>query len=272
MPELPEVETVVRGLQETITSRQITSVQVFRNNPIAPLKPQTFNKRLAKHTIQSVTRRAKYLIFHLEPKLWLLAHLRMTGKFIVTAPLSKPEKHHRVWFHLDQDLLMVFDDMRCFGTLELIESLEDCHKLNQLGMEPLSSALTINYLKKCFINSSSSIKNLLLNQTKIVGIGNIYASEILFDTQISPLRQGSQLTTKELRKIIHSIQKILTKAIDKNGTSISDFRRVDEQTGAFQNFLKVYGKAELPCPRCSVPIQRIVQQQRSSFYCASCQQ
>ncbi|MBF0279649.1 MAG: bifunctional DNA-formamidopyrimidine glycosylase/DNA-(apurinic or apyrimidinic site) lyase [SAR324 cluster bacterium] len=272
MPELPEVETVVRGLQETVTGREITSVKVFRDTPIAPLNPKTFEKRLAGRSIQSVTRRAKYLVFQFDPGLYLLAHLRMTGKFIVSPLISKPEKHHRVWFFLDKDIVMVFDDMRCFGTLELIESLTDCNKLRLLGVEPLSSSLTVPYLKKCIAHSSSNIKNLLLNQTKIAGIGNIYASEILFDAQISPLRQGCQLKAKELRKVIDSTQKILTTAIQKNGTSISDFRRIDEQTGEFQNFLNVYGKAEQPCPRCSVPIQRIVQQQRSSFYCASCQQ
>ena len=272
MPELPEVETVVRGLQEGVVSRQITSVQVFRNKPITPIKPKIFIKHLAGRTIQSVTRRAKYVLFQLEPPLWLLAHLRMTGKFIVTPPLPKPGRHHRVWFHLSPDLLMVFEDMRCFGTLELIESLEECQKLKQLGVEPLSSALTIRYLQNCFSHSASPIKNLLLNQTKVVGIGNIYASEILFDAHISPVRKGSQLSVAELGKIIHSTQNILRKAIDKNGTSISDFRRVDEQSGEFQNCLKVYGKAEQPCSRCATPIQRMRQQQRSSFYCPSCQQ
>lgn len=271
MPELPEVETVVRGLNDTIVARQITSVEVFRRDLIAPLSPQTFSNCLQGRRIQGVTRRAKYLLFHLEPALWLLAHLRMTGKFIVTPPLPKPEKHHRIWFHLDNNLLMVFNDLRCFGTLELVESLADCQKLNQLGVEPLSRKLTVGYLNQAFLPSSSPIKNLLLNQKKIVGIGNIYAAEILFDARISPLRQGKELSQNDLKKLVFSTKKILKAAIKKNGTSISDFRRVDEQTGEFQKFLKVYGKADRPCVRCSAPIQRLVQQQRSSFYCPSCQ-
>lgn len=271
MPELPEVETVVRGLNQTILSRQINSVQVFRNDLIAPLSPEEFADRLTGHTIQAVTRRAKYILFHLSPSLWLLAHLRMTGKFIITSPLPKPDKHHRIWFHLDNNSLMIFNDLRCFGTLELVESLENCKKLNHLGIEPLSPDLTVSFLKKTFKSSSSPIKNLLLNQNKIVGIGNIYASEILFEAQISPLRKGTRLSQKDLKNLIHATKKILKIAIEKNGTSISDFRRVDEQTGEFQNFLKVYGKTEKPCVRCSVPIQKIVQQQRSSFYCPACQ-
>ena len=272
MPELPEVETVVRGLNDTVVAHQITAVQVFRNDLIAPVSPQVFSKRLQGRTIQAVTRRAKYLLFHLEPTLWLLAHLRMTGKFIVTPPLPKPEKHHRLWFHLNNNLLIVFNDLRCFGTLELVESLADCQKLNELGVEPLSQKLTVDYLNKTFRPSPSPIKNLLLNQKKIVGIGNIYAAEILFEAQISPLRRGADLSHNDLKKLIRSTKKILKAAIEKNGTSISDFRRVDEQTGVFQEFLKVYGKAHQPCVRCATPIQRIVQQQRSSFYCPSCQQ
>ena len=272
MPELPEVETIVRGLQKTVVSHTITSVTVFRNDAISPENPRTFAQRLSGHTIQSVSRRAKYLIFELDPPLWLLAHLRMTGKFVVTSPLSKPAKHHRLWFHLEPELLMVFADMRCFGTLELFDSLENQPVLHQLGIEPLSSDLTTVYLKNCFANSTSPVKNLLLNQSKVAGIGNIYAAEILFDSRISPRRPGNALETRELSKLVHSIKKIIQASIEKNGTSISDFRRVDEQSGVFQNFLKVYGKAEQPCPRCSTLIQRIVQQQRSSFYCPSCQQ
>ncbi|MBF0287935.1 MAG: bifunctional DNA-formamidopyrimidine glycosylase/DNA-(apurinic or apyrimidinic site) lyase [SAR324 cluster bacterium] len=272
MPELPEVETVVRGLQKLVVSQKITSVQVFRNNAITPLSPEIFAQRLTGSTIEAVTRRGKFLIFQLNPRLWLLAHLRMTGKFIVTSLLSTPQKHHRAWFQLDHTQLMIFDDMRCFGTLELVESLDDTKKIQQLGIEPLSSQLTWNHLKDCFNQSSTAIKNLLMDQTKIAGIGNIYASEILFEARISPLRTGSQLSIQELKKLKKSIQKILNAAIDKNGTSISDFRKVDEKTGEFQNFLKVYGKNELPCFHCSTPIQRIIQQQRSSFFCSSCQQ
>lgn len=271
MPELPEVETVVRGLQKAVTECQITDVQVFRENPITPLSTDVFCQQLIGKTIESVTRRAKYIIFHLQPELYLLAHLRMTGKFIVTQPLAEPHKHHRVWFQLGQDALMIFEDMRCFGTLELVPSLDDCSKLTQLGVEPLSSALTVQHLQQCFLNSSTSVKNLLLDQKKVVGVGNIYASEVLFDSKISPLRKGQDLSSTDIKKMIHSIKKILKKAIQKNGTSISDFRKVDEKTGEFQNFLKVYGKTEKPCPKCSTPIQRIKQQQRSSFYCPTCQ-
>lgn len=272
MPELPEVETIVRGLQKTVVSHTITTVTVFRKDAINPENPTTFAQRLSGHTIKSVTRRAKYLIFELDPPLWLMAHLRMTGKFVVTPPLPFPAKHHRLWFHLDPELLLVFADVRCFGTLKLFDSLENAMVLHQLGIEPLSADLTTTYLKKCFTKSTSPIKNLLLNQNKVVGIGNIYAAEILFDSGISPCRPGSALRKGELRKLTRSIQKIIQASIEQSGTSISDFRRVDEQTGVFQNFLKVYGKAEQPCPRCSTPILRIVQQQRSSFYCPSCQQ
>ncbi len=271
MPELPEVETVVRGLQSTVVSRPITAVQVFRDTNIRPLSSDAFIEPLEGRIIRSVIRRAKYILFELEPELLLVGHLRMTGKFIATLPLKQPHKHHRVWFHLGEDLLMVFQDSRCLGTLELYESLEAFEAVKPLGVEPLSENLTSDYLEKSFGSRSAPIKNLLMDQTRVAGIGNIYASEILFATGIAPTRPGNKLKTQDYKNLVQVTQQILNEAIKKNGTSISDFRRVDEQTGEFQNFLKVYGKTDKPCPRCSGDIKRIVQQQRSSFYCPSCQ-
>lgn len=271
MPELPEVETVVRGLRSKITNKAITDVTVFRSTPVQSLPDDQFCRLLTGRIIRKVTRRAKYLIFHLEPELYLIGHLRMTGKFIVSPILPKPGKYQRVWFHLD-DLLMIYEDVRCLGTLEICENLEKHPKIQKLGVEPLSQDFNATYLQQCFHKAHREIKSVLLDQSKIAGIGNIYASEILFDIGIHPQKQAGLLTFGELKNLVLSTQKILRKAIRENGTSISDFRRVDDKTGAFQNFLQVYARDGQSCRKCNTVIKRIVQQQRSSFYCPQCQQ
>ena len=271
MPELPEVETVVRELREEICGDIISSVEIFRSNPITQGDLDAFQERLCGRELVDITRRAKYLIFHLEPERFLVAHLRMTGKFIVSVPLPEPTKYNRVWFNLKSGRLMIFDDIRCFGTLEVYDDLADSKSLQKLGIEPLSNAMTPDYFKKHLASSKREIKSVLLDQKVIAGLGNIYVSEILFRSRIHPQRSTGSIKKKEWPLIIKYTKSILEEAIKNNGTTISDFRRVDEKTGAFQQFLKVYDKKEQPCTECGTPIQRIVQQQRSTFFCPECQ-
>ncbi|MGK5091344.1 bifunctional DNA-formamidopyrimidine glycosylase/DNA-(apurinic or apyrimidinic site) lyase [Deltaproteobacteria bacterium TL4] len=271
MPELPEVETVRKGLEQQILGQTITQVEIFRERLIAPSTPEAFNQSLRGKTIVDIRRRAKYLIFHLTPESYLIVHLRMTGKFIVTPATQTRQPHDRLWFHLENQQLLIFSDIRCFGTLQVFSKLEQWEKHTQLGEEPLSQNFNSAYLKNCCLNSKRPIKDLLLDQNKIAGIGNIYASEILFDAQIDPRCPANQLSAPQCKRIVKATQKILKEAILKNGTSISDFRSVENKTGEFQAFLKVYGKTEQPCVRCQTPIQKITQQQRSSFFCPSCQ-
>jgi formamidopyrimidine-DNA glycosylase len=166
---------------------------------------------------------------------------------------------------------MIFDDIRCFGTLEVYEKLADSKSLLKLGIEPLSAELNPNFFIKRMSSSTREIKTVLLDQKIVVGLGNIYASEILFRSRIHPQRAAGKLLKNEWTKIIKYTQSILEEAIKNNGTTISDFRRVDDKTGKFQQFLQVYGKNKQACPKCDVPIQRIVQQQRSTFFCPECQ-
>ena len=271
MPELPEVETLVRGLKPHVVGKTIRKINIFRSLPILPLKPTEFIKSVESRKIVDLTRRAKYLIFHLTPELYLLAHLRMTGKFILTNHLPSPGKYHRIWFSLGKKKLLVFEDIRCLGKMELVTKLTTCQKLNQLGSEPLSKKLNISYFHKCCNETIRPIKAVLMDQRKIAGIGNIYASEILFKAGIHPERQSKFLTHIERKQIIHAIKTILKKAIQLQGTSVSTLRRVDNKMGEFQNFLNVYRKTGQPCPKCDRPIQRIVQYQRSTFFCPHCQ-
>ena len=272
MPELPEVETVVRELSKKICGDSISSVDIFRNNPIVQGDLEAFQKQLIGRKFKYVTRRAKYLIFHLHPQGFMVAHMRMTGKFIVCDPIDVPSKYNRVWFHLTSGRLMIFDDVRCFGTLEVYEKLSDSQALNKLGIEPFSEDLNVNYFKSKVASSKREIKSILLDQQIIAGLGNIYVSEILFRSKISPLRTSETIRNKEWSQIIKYTQSVLEEAIENNGTTISNFRRVDDKTGKFQKFLKVYDKKEKPCPNCGIPIQRIVQHQRSTFFCPECQQ
>ena len=155
--------------------------------------------------------------------------------------------------------------------MEVYEKLSDSKALSKLGIEPFSEDLNVNYFKSKVASSKREVKSILLDQQIIAGLGNIYVSEILFRSKISPLRSTETIHNKEWSQIIKYTQSVLEEAIENNGTTISDFRRVDDKTGKFQQFLKVYDKKEQPCPDCGVPIQRIVQQQRSTFFCPECQ-
>ena len=166
---------------------------------------------------------------------------------------------------------MIFDDIRCFGTLEVYDRLSDSKSLCKLGIEPLSAEMSANFFIKRMESSKREIKTVLLDQKIVVGLGNIYVSEILFRSRIHPQRAAGKLLKKDWTIIIKHTQSILEEAIKNNGTTISDFRRIDDKTGKFQQFLQVYGKHNQACLECDVPIQRIVQQQRSTFFCQECQ-
>jgi formamidopyrimidine-DNA glycosylase len=271
MPELPEVETIARELQASVPGRRIERVRVFRADALGGVPVADFADGLQGRTIERVSRRGKYLLFRLQPAHFLIGHLRMTGKFVLSEPLAEPHVHHRVWFSLDDGRLLIFQDSRCFGTLRLVARLADSPQLAVLGMDPLTRGFTVTWLAEALARSRAPLKNWLMDQSRIAGLGNIYVAEILFAAGLSPLRPADTLDGAELARLHAATRKILRKAIRKNGTTISDFARVDEKRGEFQNLLQVYGRESAPCPRCARPIARIVQQQRSTFYCAACQ-
>lgn len=271
MPELPEVQTIVNDLSGTVVGKRIESVQVFRD-AIVQLDPERFVNRLTDTVIRAVYRRGKYIVFELSGPLWMVVHLRMTGKFSVQPSPAPVHIHNRVIFQLGDRQDMIFNDLRCFGTIDLTEQIDKYPALNQLGLDPWDHRLTAPGLYKVLQHRTANIKSLLLNQTIIAGLGNIYVSEILFDACIHPDTKGYQLSKKQVTQLLRSTRTILSDALTFNGTSISDYRRVDDKQGTFQNFLKVYGKAGSPCHRCASTIQKIKQNQRSTFYCSQCQQ
>jgi len=270
MPELPEVQTVVSDLNEQILQKKILSCRILRpsivKNETEAFIQYTVGKRFIK-----VERRGKFLLFYLSPSGYLVGHLRMTGKFIIASKFKAHHTHDRLFFILEGNQKLVFNDSRCFGRLEMCEDLSKHPGLCRLGREPWDREITAGMLRKILTKRETPIKNVLLDQSFIAGIGNIYASEILFDARISPFRKSKTLKPKELKQLICSMRKILTAAIEHNGTSISDYRRVDDQAGSYQDFLKVYGKTGDSCIRCEAPILKEKQSQRSTFFCQDCQ-
>lgn len=264
MPELPEVETVVRQLAPFAVGQKIRRIDILDSR-----LDEAELQRARGRAIQDVRRSGKQVIFDLstlKSPLYLCAHLRMTGRLII-GPLPANIPHLRAVLELDHGEVG-FVDPRRFGTLRIFH---DPAAFAPKGIEPLSDAFTEKALRELLARSSQAIKLWLLRQDRLVGLGNIYASEILFAARISPERPARSLQPNELRRLHRATVRILEAAIECCGTTFSDFQTARGQEGAFGAFLKVYGKEGLPCPRCRRPLNRIVQGQRSTFFCGACQ-
>ena len=278
MPELPEVETIKRDLVKQVLNKEIVEIKV--NLLRAFENPHNLN---TNGIISDISRIGKYLVLTIDTVLppphpspltthsyKLLIHLRMTGKLIYhKTSKGYDEKHVRVVIIFKDGDCLLFHDVRTFGKLEVIPFQASIESIKNLGVDAISDLFTLKYLAKICHSKKTPIKNLLLDQSLIAGIGNIYAQEILFATRISPTRISNTLNKKEIKKIYAFTKEILELAIKHNGTSISDFRRVDDKTGEFQNFLKVYGKKT--CCICENDLIKIKQGGRSTTYCEICQ-
>lgn len=270
MPELPEVQTVVTELKQQIQQKLILSCRILRPSIVFG-NPDSFIKNTVGKRFVNIKRRGKFILFFLSPASYIIGHLRMIGKFIVASKFKSHHPHDRLLFILEGNQKLVFNDSRCFGRLEACDDISSHSGLGKLGREPWDKEITAKHLKQALQKRETPIKNLLLDQSFITGIGNIYASEILFDAQINPFRKSKMLKINELEQLIISMRKILTAAIEHNGTSISDYRRVDNKSGSYQNFLQVYGKTGVSCTRCKASIIKQKQSQRSTFFCEHCQ-
>lgn len=269
MPELPEVETVRRGL-ENLCSKKI--VKVFRSDKKMRIASSLDLQGLNGAKILEVTRRARYLILHFDNKKSLILHLGMSGKVTVGKNFKKL-KHDHFAAEFDDGRWLIFNDARRFGFIDLIETKNlATHKmLAKLGPEPLSNEFNLAYLKSELHDKKMNIKTTMMDNEIVVGVGNIYINESLFDSGISPLRAASSLKESEIKKLISSIKKIIKKAIDLGGSSISDYVTASGNLGNFQNSFKVYGREKLNCLLCKNLIKKIKQNGRSSFYCTNCQ-
>jgi formamidopyrimidine-DNA glycosylase len=280
MPELPEVETVRRGLAPVFTGARIARVELRRADLRFPF-PEGFAARLAGRRVASLTRRAKYLIGELDDGAALVMHLGMSGSFRIDAaggfqsPRAKNPAHDHVVFHFDSGARVTYNDPRRFGfmLLERADAL-DAHPLfAKLGVEPLGGAMTAATLAEALRDRKAPLKAALLDQRVIAGLGNIYVCEALHRARLSPLRAAGRLAPKSLERLSGAIRDVLGEAIRSGGSSLRDHRRTDGSLGYFQHSFRVYDREGAACPTrgCKGTIERVAQSGRSTFFCRACQ-
>lgn len=273
MPELPEVETIRRGLAVQLIGRSITEVRVRQAQLRHLVDVTALQTQVVGLTITAVERRAKYLLMHLRPDRVLVWHLGMTGRLWVGPPTKQDAKHDHVIVHLGPDLEMRFHDPRRFGMcfLTTIAELPHHPRMQHLGPEPLSSAFTPLYLLERARGLRKPVKNFLMDATVVVGVGNIYASESLFLAGLRPTREVGRLRHEHWERLCTAVTQVLQAALDNHGTTLSDYVDSTGRQGEFQNHLLVYGREGELCQRDGRRIKRLVQAGRSSFYCPGCQ-
>ena len=271
MPELPEVETVRRVLLTKLKGRRIKELTVLHNNVFQDQDVELVKKLINNQTINDILRRGKWLEFVLDDY-YLLSHLRMEGKYVYRNVEDPVEKHQLVIFDLDNDISLRYRDVRKFGKMYLVKKNElDKSPLSKLGLEPWDKNLNVTYLKGKYKNKSLPIKTVLLDQKIIVGIGNIYADEILFLSKINPFKSAKTLTDSELMRIIDNTKKVLDKAIEDGGTTIRSYTSEEGVEGKNQNNLFVHTRANEKCYKCDSIIIKDKIGGRSSYYCPNCQ-
>lgn len=271
MPELPEVETIVRGLRKKIVREKVQAVKLLRRSLLEDGSIKNLDRALKGQTVNEICRRGKYIIITFSKGHTLVTHLRMTGKFIVSSDKSSPSRYCRMVITFENNTRLFYDDLRALGRLNLLKPGRQPKALEKLGPEPLEPDFTIAKLTENLSSIDREIKDALMDQKIIAGIGNIYAAEICFRARINPTRRTGRLTTKDIRTLHRAIVKIIDAAVNLHGTTFSDYRDIDGARGKFQKFLKIYGKQDQQCPRCSTPIRRIKQKQRSTCFCPKCQ-
>jgi formamidopyrimidine-DNA glycosylase len=267
MPELPEVETIRRQLVpiylgETIDHVKCQKVRIFQN-----VTPEKFARSLTARKILDISRYGKFCIFYFDG-VYAMFHLGMSGIFLNNKQTSLHPQHIHIEIHFASGKSLYFQDVRKFGKVWLFTRKPE---FANLGIDPTTRKFTLNNFRKLVTLKQMNIKFLLMNQSVLAGIGNIYANEVLFNSRISPLRKSNELTEKEISNLYSSIKLILGQAIVKFGTSYSAYRTVSGDRGSNQNFLKVYQRAGQACYRCGRTIKKIVMGSRSTFYCPNCQ-
>lgn len=272
MPELAEVETVKEVLKGKVLGKTIAKVKVYWPNIIEYPEVETFEQELINETIHDMKRRGKWILFELD-HYYLLSHLRMEGKYFFRTPNDPLIKHEHVVFTFTDQTEMRYHDTRKFGKMHLIEKSEinSTGPLLDLGYEPWDENLTIAYLKDKYKNKRLPIKSVLLDQSIIVGIGNIYADEVLFLSKINPVTRCCDLKKMDLGNIIENTKIVLEKAIAAGGTTIRTYMSSEGVHGMFVNDLHVHGKENQPCPICDTLIVKTKVGGRGTYFCSKCQ-
>ena len=282
MPELPEVETVLRGISPILEGNQIDYAQVNRPDLRRPF-PNNLAKRLKNRKINFLHRRSKYILIDLSGGETLIMHLGMSGRIMISQKVAgtfhhntnHSQKHDHFVLHLKDNHQLTFNDPRRFGVIDLLrtENLELSSMLSQIGPEPLSNSFNEAYFVSTLRVKKTNIKSALLDQRVVAGLGNIYVCEALFRAGISPKRQALRISQKKLSSLVPIIKEILLEAISSGGSSLRDFRNASGDLGYFQHSFDVYGREDQDCynTECDSKIKRITQAGRSSFYCSNCQ-
>jgi formamidopyrimidine-DNA glycosylase len=264
MPELPEVETIIRTLRPVLIDKQIIGVDLRWNRTLATPTPRVFNNKITNQVILDITRRAKYIRLVLSTSN-LILHLRMSGDLLVVLGGYQPAKHDRLLLSLSGDTTLVFSDTRKFGRVWLVDDPGDV--FNKLGPEPLSDTFTPEMLQVALHKRHRQLKPLLLDQTFIAGLGNIYTDETLHKAKIHPLTFSDSLSPRKTADLWHAIRDVLEEGIRHNGASIDWVYR----GGNYQDRFRVYGRTGEACPVCGTKIKRMVVGQRGTHYCPKCQ-
>jgi|TARA_B110000259_G_scaffold174226_1_gene208336 formamidopyrimidine-DNA glycosylase len=286
MPELPEVEVVKKSLENKLKNLTIKRVNITNNKLRYKIDNKEFSK-IKSQKIISIQRRSKYLIINLKNNSTILVHLGMTGKFFIINKNKKHKtsfyyslrkndtKHDHITFIFNKKIKLIYNDVRKFGFIKIFPTKDvfNCRHLASLGPEPLSNDFNLNYFEKYILNKKKKIKDLLMDQRFIAGLGNIYCNEVLFLCKISPIRRVQKINQKEIKKIIKFTKKILKQAISLGGSSIKNFSSVEGQSGNFQQKFNVYGREKTSCNRlkCLGTIKKVYTSNRSSFFCYKCQ-
>lgn len=275
MPELPEVEHVVRALRRVVVGRRIIATEIRLPKLILPTSPSQFKRKLKGLTITGVSRRGKFILIELDSNDVLIVHLRMTGKFLYLSADDALPKHAHAIFYLDNERRLVFADQRQFGVMRLVarSRMSKTKGISELAPEPFSDEFSLVYLKEVFGRSRRTLKTLLLDQTKVLGLGNIYAAEALFRARINPFKIATTLSTRRSERLHEAIRQVLRDAIADSSTSRVDLEQANgfSYGEAFERFWQVYEREGEPCVKCGARIRRINHGGRSTYWCPKCQ-
>ncbi len=270
MPELPEVETVARGMASVLEGQRLRLVELRRPDLRRPIPPD-LPKRMMGAVVTRIFRRAKYALIETDRGDVAILHLGMSGRVLVDHAGDGPHDH--VVFETEKGRRLIFNDPRRFGSLDIARASDwERHiAFANLGPEPLGNDFSAPILSAAIKTKKTPIKSALLDQSVVAGLGNIYVCEALFCAGISPLRLANSVAGARAEKLVPHIRDVLTRAIEAGGSSLRDYVQVDGELGYFQHAWKVYGREGEPCRECTRPITRIVQSGRSTFYCTKCQ-
>jgi formamidopyrimidine-DNA glycosylase len=275
MPELPEVELVAKSLDQLVAGRTILAAELLRPR-LAPFDPAIdFASKLKESTINFVHRRGKHILFDLSNGQTLITHLRMTGRFMLLPLERELPKHSHAVFYLEDDSRLIFQDQRHFGMMKIVETanLFEAKELRDLAPEPFSDQFTAQYLKEVLLKSKRPLKEFLLDQTKVCGLGNIYVSESLFISKVNPQILAGEVPPRKIPALFQAIRYVLNESISHGSTLNVNPENIDGSYygGDYENHWRVYDQENNECPNCQTPIKRIVQGGRSTYFCPKCQ-